>query len=204
LASVLRSDGARVERALEGTVNGGGAALDWLAAREAIAVSELLDELRRSDISRLVPPIFLNGVSGLGSPYWVSDFQSGFLGDGNRAERTLAVLESVAYLIAVNLAEIRSVTSPLQRVLVTGGMSVNDAFCATLAAVCALPVERHAACEATARGLAGLLGATTTGTSAGECRTFQPDSVSIAAGGAAPGVASRYQRWTSAMHAAIH
>lgn len=199
LASVLRADGARVDYALEGTVNGAGAALDWFAAQERTEATDLLARLDGADLSALEPPLFLNGVSGLGSPFWVSDFPSAFVGSGDACARLLAVLESVAFLIAVNLAELRRLAPGLRRVLVTGGMSANDTFCATLAAACGVPVERHAAFEATARGLAGLLGAEVARQTAGASTVFSPDS----AVKAAPGVVGRYERWRAAMGAAI-
>jgi glycerol kinase len=199
LASVLRADGAHVEYALEGTVNGAGAALDWFAAREARPLDELLGDLAGAAVGALDPPLFLNGISGLGSPFWVSDFESGFVGPGSGRERLLAVLESVAFLISVNLAELRRLAPALRRVLVTGGMSGNDVFCATLAAACGMPVARHSVAESTARGLAVLLGADVTGASAGEARVFAPDSTA----GVAPGVAQRFQRWLSAMRGAL-
>jgi glycerol kinase len=201
LASVLRADNARVDYALEGTVNGAGAALDWFAAREGTLVADLLEGLDGADISGFDPPLFLNGVSGLGSPFWVSDFQSAFVGSGDLRERLLAVLESVAFLITVNLAELRRLAPGLRRVLVTGGMSGNDTFCATLAAACGMPVERRAATEATARGLAGLLGADVAGQGQGTSKAFPPDA---AAAAAAYGLTARYERWLSAMRLAIN
>lgn len=200
LASVLRADGARVDYALEGTVNGAGAALDWFAAREATPVADLLAGLDGADISALDPPLFLNGVSGLGSPFWVSDFPSAFVGSGDTRSRLIAVLESVAFLIAVNLAELKRLAPGLRRVLITGGMSANDAFCATLATVCGMPVERHAAPEATARGIAGLLGADVAGQRARASTAFLPESATAVV----PRLVGRYERWLAAMHAAIH
>jgi sugar (pentulose or hexulose) kinase len=79
-------------------------------------------------------------------------------------------------------------------------MSGNDTFCATLAAACGMPVERRAVTEATARGLAGLLGADVAGQGPGTSKAFPPD----AAAAAAPGLTARYERWLSAMRLAIN
>ena len=102
-------------------------------------------------------PLFLNGVSGLGSPFWVDDFESRFVGEGTVEARLLAVLESIAFLIRVNLDELRPHGPALRRIVLTGGLSASDPFCRRLADVTGLPVWRSREPEATARGLAALL-----------------------------------------------
>ena len=59
---------------LEGTINGAGSALEWLAKQYPDTniyehLSEWLNEIE-------MPPLFLNGVSGLASPFWQPDFVS--------------------------------------------------------------------------------------------------------------------------------
>jgi glycerol kinase len=103
------------------------------------------------------PPLFLNGVSGLGSPYWAPRFPSRFVGDGTPREKIVAVLESIAFLLTVNIEEMRSARPGLDRVVIAGGISGLDGFCRRLASLVGGPVERPADQEATARGLAWLV-----------------------------------------------
>ena len=110
LASVVWSDATGVDYMLEGTVNGAGSALDWFAARENVDIGALLPAVE-AEAESLEPPLFLNGVSGLGSPFWAGDFESRFVGDGTVAERLLAVIESIVFLIRVNLDELRPARS---------------------------------------------------------------------------------------------
>src|SRR5690606_24388968 len=112
-------------------------------------------------------PLFLNGVSGLGAPWWVSDFPSGFMGDGDELAKLAAVVESVAFLLNVNLEELVAHGPPLSRILLTGGWSGNGYFCRCLADLSRLPVEIGDDPEATARGLARLVAGKVAETSRG-------------------------------------
>jgi glycerol kinase len=156
LASVVWSDDDGVDYMLEGTVNGAGSALDWLALQENIDVAAALRSLE-SSAGSIEPPLFLNGVSGLGSPFWISDFQSRFVGEGPVEARALGVLESIVFLIRVNLDELARHGPPLQRIVLTGGIAASDLFCQRLADVAGLKVWRSRETEATARGLAWLI-----------------------------------------------
>ena len=92
---------------LEGTVNGAASALDWLAEREGAPLAVLLAESDAALAAGETPPLFINGVSGLGAPFWVSNLESRFVGTGSRGARVLAVLESIAFLLQVNLEELQ-------------------------------------------------------------------------------------------------
>jgi len=140
--------------ALEGTVNGAGSALAWIASELALPELDVDDWLE--DV--VEPPLFLNGVGGLAAPWWRADFASRFVGEGDAAAKVVAVLESVVFLVV----EILSAMEPSQgrpRVLrVGGGLAQLDGLCARLASLSGLPVERHSETETTALGLARLLG----------------------------------------------
>jgi glycerol kinase len=157
LASVVWSDGDHVDHVLEGTVNGAASALDWLAAREGIELSTLLAEAERMRTSAEEPPLFINGVAGLGAPYWIPDLESRFAGEGSRGARALAVLDSIAFLLLVNLEELAPHGPPFERWLATGGLAANDHLLGCLASLSGLPVDRSQESEATARGLARLV-----------------------------------------------
>jgi glycerol kinase len=157
LVSVVWSTADHVDYLLEGTVNGAASALDWLAEREAASLPVLLEEAEAALATGDTPPLFVNGVSGLGAPFWVSNVESRFIGPGGRGARVLAVLESIAFLLQVNLEELEPHGQPLTRLLVTGGLSANDYLCTCLANLSGLTVCRAGDPEATARGLARLV-----------------------------------------------
>lgn len=192
LASVVWSDADAVDYVLEGTVNGAGSALAWLAAEEGRSVAWLLEA---AGAAHDEPPLFLNGVSGLGAPWWVSDFPSRFVGSGESGGRALAVLESIVFLLMVNLDELRPHGPVLRRLVLTGGFAANTLFCQRLADLSGLAVWRSDEPEATARGLGWLVSAAkeawpAAGTSFGP----QP----------AVALERRFVRWREAMQEALH
>lgn len=193
LASVIWSDERGVDYTLEGTVNGAGSALDWFAATEGVELAPLLasvsDTTAPADL-----PLFLNGVSGLGSPFWVSEFPTRFVGTGSPGARLLAVIESIAFLVAVNLAAMAPHGPPLRRVILSGGLTANDFFCQRLADASGLALWRSREREATARGLAWLLAQPTGGWDAGSGDAF----TAVADGE----VSARFERWRALMAAA--
>ncbi|MDH5512497.1 MAG: FGGY-family carbohydrate kinase, partial [Gammaproteobacteria bacterium] len=102
-------------------------------------------------------PLFLNGVGGLGAPYWVAGFPSRLIGDGDAWQKTVAVAESIVFLLQTNLEIMQKLSAPPMRMLVTGGLARLDGLCRRLADLSGLPVYRPAEHEATARGTAYLL-----------------------------------------------
>ena len=196
LASVVWSDRAGVDFMLEGTVNGAGSALEWFAEREGVTVAPLLAAIAGGAAIPRAPPLFLNGVSGLGAPFWVSAFESRFVGAGDARSRLVAVLESIVFLIDNNLDELAPHGPPLDRIIVTGGMADNDFVCRTLASLARIPVFRSREHEATAKGLAYLVAGQPAAWSAqGKGDTFAPTPN--------PTLAARYSRWRAALDAAI-
>ena len=157
LTSVIWSDTRRVVYALEGTINGAASALEWFSNTQGVDAQRMLAALTPGAARELRPPLFLNGVSGLGSPFWVPDFESRFVGDGSAEERLLALLESILFLIRVNLDEMQHAGTKLERVVVTGGLAASDWLCQRLADLLSLPIQRHEELEATARGLGFLV-----------------------------------------------
>lgn len=195
LASIVYADGARTDSVLEATVNGAGSALDWACERLGIADIEthLADWLRRDGEI----PLFLNGVAGLGSPWWRAGFESRFVGTGEHGfwAQAVAVAESIVFLIAANL-ELMNNGAPVRRIRASGGLARLDALCQRLADVAGLPVLRSPETEATARGVAWLL-ADEEGSGwqddAGDVFTPRADSEAV----------TRYRRWRAAMQTAV-
>ena len=141
---------------LEGTVNGAGSALDWFAAEYDIP--DLIAQLPTWLEEYAHPAVlFLNGISGLGAPFWVADFPSRFEGDATIQARAVAVVESIVFLIQANLDEMHKRVPPLQQIQISGGLAQLDGLCQRLADLSGIPVYRPAQCEATGRGSAYLL-----------------------------------------------
>ncbi len=159
LGSVLWQGQGRVLYVLEGTVNGAGSALIWL--RERLGISEKMMLARMLDwlADKSEMPLFLNGIAGLGSPYWIANFESCFIGKGNAMQKMVAVAESILFLLNVNLERMNNHHPSAKRIVVSGGFAQWDGLCQRLADLSGLPVVRPAQHEATARGLAWLLGA---------------------------------------------
>ncbi len=137
---------------LEGTVNGAAAALEW--AFEYLDLpsnfKDLGDSLARVD----APPLFLNGVGGLGSPYWQANFDSKFVGEGSDEEKLVAVLESILFLLHVNLDYMKHAGICINKVNLSGGLSLMDGLCQRLTDLLEIPVFRPEIVEASARGAA--------------------------------------------------
>ncbi len=175
LSSVVWQDAVGTSYVAEGTVNGASAALD------RVEPAWLADDAE--------PPLYLNGVGGLGSPWWKPHFESRFIGDGSLSQKAVAVLESIVFMLAVNIEIIGA-----DSVTVSGGLSQLDGLCSRLADVTGLVVERPVVHEATARGLAWLVAGRPAGwRDPGAPALFQPRGN--------PALKSRFARWREAMPA---
>lgn len=210
LASVLYGDARRTLHSLEGTVNGAGSAIDWLATRGNFDVAGAWarwEELPR-DVQAAPALHFLNAVSGLGSPWWRGDFASRFVGDDGDTDgdaRFAALVASIAYLVRANFDEMRAGTGPIASAIVTGGLARSDGLMQLLADLCGIRLLRPAQTEATALGVLGLLtgsglAAPATAPTAAPANQpmdepagsiFEPDAASAAEAG--------YRRWRAAL-----
>jgi glycerol kinase len=151
-------DGMRqVTHAIEGTVNGAGSAIDWLNERIGIDVHRAAMAMTRKRAANVVPPIFINGVSGVGSPYWRTQLESHFIGEGNETAKVIAVLESIAFLISENIGHMRD---GADRIVASGALAASDYLCDCIATLSNLPLERTSLQESTATGLAYLVAGT--------------------------------------------
>lgn len=191
LRSVLYSDAQSFLAVQEGTVNGAAGAIDWLRERIGIDAHRAAQALQRSKAAVDVP-LFINGVGGVGSPYWRSEVVPHFVGEGSEAARVQAVVESIAFLICRNLELMAD--PPARRVLASGGLSASDYLCECIATLSGVPVERAPSREATALGLAFLVADQPTEwhmSADVDCFTPEPDAA----------LASRYESWCRLMDA---
>ncbi len=194
LASIVLDDRNSTVYVLEGTVNGAGSALQW--AQREFGLDNIESGLAAWLERPGETPLFLNGVGGLGSPFWVADFPSRFVGDGEPWQKAVAVAESIVFLLQTNLDELRKLSVELDHILISGGLAQFDGLCQRLADISRLPVYRQVEPEATARGIAHLLANHT-----------EPLPESLAGvwfyPTGNPLFADRYRRWREAMDAAL-
>ena len=194
LTSVIRADARHFDFVLEGSVNGAGAALEWLERHQGAAADRMLALLNGAALADDDAPFFLNGVAGLGSPFWKPDFESRFVGDGSELQQCRAVLESVAFLIKANLDEMdRHVAAPT-RLIASGGLAENRLLCRMLACLSEVPVDRSSDREATSRGLAFLV--------AGEPAGFACPAVEVFEAEPDQQLLARYLKWLELMREA--
>lgn len=154
---------------LEATVNGAGSALEWAfdnwreERQAAGATTDIEREYFFSQLARWwdthkVPPLFINAVGGVGSPFWYSRLSSTFLIEDNETVgweiKSVAVLESILFLLVINLNAVRSLGKTLGSLFCSGGLSKMDRFCQNLADLSELKVVRVEQAEATLAGIA--------------------------------------------------
>ena len=140
---------------LEGTINGAGSALEWLGKQYPDTniynkLPDWLDEIES-------PPLFLNGVSGLASPFWLPNFISKFNRQADIKEKSVAIIESIVFLLKACLDEMSKLSSPPEQIQISGGLATLDGLNQRLADLSTLPVYCSTECEATSRGTAYLL-----------------------------------------------
>ncbi len=193
LASVLWQERRNVLYVSEGTVNGAASALEWLRQTEGVSEKKLLAQMPAWLADDGVVPVFLNGISGLGSPYWIPDFRSRFIGNGDIRQKSVAVAESVVFLCCANLKRMNTKSRPVRRVVVSGGLARWDGLCQRLADLSGLNVVRPAVHEATALGIAWLLGARPRGPL--RQQIFRPHKHAS--------IQQRYAEWQAAMKTAL-
>ncbi|WP_455203962.1 FGGY-family carbohydrate kinase, partial [Kaarinaea lacus] len=158
LSSIVLHDQTQTHYVVECTVNGAGSALTQVEEQMGMSCSYAEEQFNTWLVAADNPPLFLNGISGLGTPFWVPNFPSRFQGDGEDWEKIVAVAESIIFLLKINLEELDKVTSGgLEKIIVSGGLALSDALCQKLADLTQVPLYRPLDSEATARGIAFLL-----------------------------------------------
>ncbi|GAB4347775.1 MAG: glycerol kinase GlpK [Gammaproteobacteria bacterium] len=157
LGSILWSDDGAAHYLLEGTVNGAGAALKWAESREGLPPAESV--LANWPECPEGPPLFLNTVGGLGSPWWRSGIPPRWLEEAGTFDascRIAGVAESILFLIGANVDLVRERVPSTRFIILSGGLAKGDGWCQRLADLTGMEVRRSAAAEATGRGIAWL------------------------------------------------
>ena len=154
LTGIILDDGATKVYMVEGNVNGAGSALEWVS--KEFGMGQLTKELPQWLGRPEEPPLFLNGIAGLGGPFWQPEFASRFVGEAEPWLKVVAVVESIAFLLQVNIDHMNKYVPAAQRIRISGGVSLLDGLCRRLASISGLPVHRRDDPEASARGIAYL------------------------------------------------
>lgn len=157
LTSIASSDANESHYFQEATINGAGTALNWIRAQSDR--EDWWEQLPLWLEEERHPPMFINGIGGLGSPWWLNDVDSVYI-DYDHSSKTheakaVAVLESIIFLIQNNL-DVMMEQHGIEQIFVSGGVSRLDALCQRLANLSKLPVHRFDAQESTAKGIAWL------------------------------------------------
>lgn len=190
LGGVVLQDETGMHYSLEGTVNGAGSAFDWLVAEHGIKEwTDLLEqETEAGDL------VFINSVSGLGSPYWVGDLPPRFVGQGTERQKVVAVLESIVFLLYENFSCLQQLPNNAEQIVINGGLSQSDGFCQRLANLCQVPVLRLQEREATVKGAARLLSSELQANGRGQWFNPAMDSELL----------YRYQHWHQTLQQVLH
>lgn len=174
--------------ALEGSIHGAAAALSWLERQHKVQRSAQRGASLREAVRN--PPLFLNTIDGLGSPWWRPGVEPAFVETEPATANTpeallLAVLESIAFLIRANVEVMAETIGQPGRLVVCGGLSQSDALCGLIADALGKNLRRLRAVEGTALGSWCLLH----GRSLPEAH-FEP-----VLGRCDPELERRYRRW---------
>ena len=158
LDSIAVTDSDSIQYLQEGTVNGAGSALALLF--NEIDEEHLFQQLPIWLQSISSPPVFINSVSGLGSPWWNNNISPHYLNadedELNLPERAVAIIESIVFLLQCNIEELSDTET--KQINITGGLARLDGLCQKLADLSQLDVSRSDNEEASATGAAWLLG----------------------------------------------
>jgi glycerol kinase len=191
LTGIILDDGRTTLYMVEGNVNGAGTAVEWLSGElgmdDLVAALPGWMERQSSQV-----PLFLNGIAGLGGPFWQAEFESRFVGEGEPWQKGVAVVESIAFLLQANIDHMAPYVGAPARMRVSGGVSRLDGLCRKLASLSGLAVHRREDPEASARGIAYLAAGRPT-----EWNTAPHEDVFACV----PDVplADRYRRWRALM-----
>jgi len=153
LHTIASSNDQSVDFVTEGTVNGAGTALSWAQLNDPCEnIFTLLPNWLEQVTS---PPIFINSISKLGSPWWCDAGEPVFTGENadQQAARYVAIIESILFLIFKNIQQLEM---PPETLFISGGLSQLDTLCQKLADLTQTNVYRFSEPEASARGCAWL------------------------------------------------
>ena len=168
LCSVAESTEDKIDYVLEGTVNGAGSAIAWAIDELGISFdgSPPVDAWFASAAKMIESeemPLFLNTIGGVGSPLWKTGISATWVDRlGQEVDPAslgtdlsmVAVVESILFLVRLNLDAMRSGGLDVGWIGVSGGLARSDAVCEFLADLTGSKVRRADVSEATSAGVA--------------------------------------------------
>lgn len=161
LTGISKSDTDIIQYVREATINGAANALTWLENKHQI--KEIWRQLHHWLDEVEYPPVFINTIGGLGSPWWRNDIEAEFIckddADPDLPSQAVAVIESIIFMIWKNI-ELMQTKQTISCLRVSGGLSNLDGLCQGLADLTGLIVKRKLDEQATARGVAWLASGT--------------------------------------------
>ena len=192
LVSPAYSDDTETIMVLEGTVNGGASALNLTSLPLGLNYHASGEWRERYQ----PPPLFVNGIGGVGSPDWCS-LDSGWQGlpPFDPKSKVLAVAESILFMVQRNLNVMRDVGSFPGSIHLSGGLGQLDWMAQGISNLSNLNVHRFNDPEASARGAAWLLSSRSKHWRRSPETLFMPASHSA--------LPARFQRWSNLLHTAL-
>ena len=166
LISLANSTQTDADYFVEGTINGAGAAIKWAAEKLGLeSVEQNLDDWAQSVDQ---PPLFFNSVGGIGSPVWSSSPPQSLANrwfDQNlklidlpiSEQAMVGVLESIVFLVAMNLETMRNFGIDISKLRLTGGVAKSGTICQRLADLSGCLIIRPSESESTLLGITRLL-----------------------------------------------
>ncbi|KGJ95681.1 FGGY family carbohydrate kinase [Thalassotalea sp. ND16A] len=134
--------------ALEGTINGAGAALELMAKKLAVDI----EKLNVLSTTEEIVPLFVNAIGGLAAPYWRSDIRSHFIGKSSKKAEMIAVVESIVFLAVTIIKRMSKGPADMTSLVITGGLAKHDDLCQLIADLSGLNILRKQQVEASALG----------------------------------------------------
>ena len=160
LTTIAATTGNKLQYCLEGSVFIAGAAVQWLRDGLELFKNASDSELLSLESDQNADIIFIPALSGLGCPYWNSDFQGTILGltrKTTKKEIIRATLEGVSHQVADLLEAIAANSpAPMKILAIDGGMTENKYFNQLLAKTTGVIIQTSAHAEMTSIG-AGIL-----------------------------------------------
>ena len=166
LISLANSNETDADYFVEGTINGAGSAIKWAADQLGLqGVEQNLDDWAASVEQ---PPLFFNSVGGIGSPVWNSspakslanrwfDQDLTHIDPPTPEQAMVGVLESIIFLVALNLDTMRDFEISISKLRLTGGVAKSDTICQRLADLSGCQIIRPTESESTLLGITRLL-----------------------------------------------
>lgn len=160
LTTMAATTGSKFQYCLEGSVFIAGAAVQWL--RDGLQIINAASESEQLGLSSDTTSevTFIPALSGLGCPYWNSNFKGTILGltrKTTKKEIAYATFEGVSHQVADLLDSIKSnFPNPLKILAIDGGMTNNKLFNQVLANISGVTIKMSPNSEMTSIG-AGIL-----------------------------------------------